>query len=98
MKDTREVEREPKIVNDNGSDSSSSNGSTVKSPIFGETNSALSPVVSQDGLKRRKPRNNIVKSNSSFVSRVIPHEALTKRLQEHNVNGVYAFANINRAL
>ena len=52
----------------------------------------------KDPLKRRKPKSNIVKSNSSFVSRVIPHEGLTKRLQEHNPNGHYAFANVNRAL
>jgi hypothetical protein len=53
---------------------------------------------SKDHLKRRKPKNNIVKSNSSFVSRVIPHEGLTKRLQEHSPDGLFAFANINRAL
>jgi WD40 repeat protein len=68
--------------------------------VFGEGNAALAIVNgkdSKDPLKRRKPKSNIVKSNSSFVSRVIPHEALTKRLQEHNPNGLYAFANINRA-
>jgi predicted esterase len=52
----------------------------------------------KDPLKRRKPKSNIVKSNSSFVSRVIPHESLSKRLQEHDPNGLYAFANVNRAL
>lgn len=73
----------------------------LRTPVFGADNAALTVVngkVSKDPSKRNKPKNNIVKSNSSFVSRVIPHEALTKRLQEHNVNGVYAFANINRAL
>lgn len=72
----------------------------LRTPVFGEGNAALAPVAgkdSKDPSKRRKPKSNIVKSNSSFVSRVIPHEALTKRLQEHNVNGLYAFANINRA-
>lgn len=70
-------------------------------PAFGEGNAALSVITGKDvkdPLKRRKPKSNIVKSNSSFVSRVIPHEALTKRLQEHNPTGLFAFANINRAL
>ncbi|CAO2658315.1 Nn.00g060380.m01.CDS01 [Neocucurbitaria sp. VM-36] len=73
----------------------------LRTPMFGEGNAALATINgkdSKDPLKRRKPKSNIVKSNSSFVSRVIPHEALTKRLQEHNPNGLYAFANINRAL
>lgn len=52
----------------------------------------------KDPSKRRKPKNNIVKSNSSFVSRVVPHENLTKRLQERSPDGLFAFANINRAL
>jgi hypothetical protein len=72
----------------------------LRTPIFGEGNAALAVVNgkdSKDPLKRRKPKSNIVKSNSSFVSRVIPHEALAKRLQEHNPNGLYVFANINRA-
>jgi hypothetical protein len=70
-------------------------------PTFGEWNPQLSLTNGKDvkdPLKRRKPKNNIVKSNSSFVSRVIPHEALSKRLQEHNPNGLLAFANVNRAL
>jgi WD40 repeat protein len=73
----------------------------LRTPVFGEGNLslvALNGKDSKDPLKRRKPKSNIVKSNSSFVSRVIPHETLTKRLQEHNPNGLYAFANINRAL
>ena len=73
----------------------------LHAPAFGSGNGALAVLNgkdSKDPLKRRKPKSNIVKSNSSFVSRVIPHEALTKRLQEHNPSGLYAFANINRAL
>lgn len=70
-------------------------------PAFGSDNPALAVINgkdSKDPLKRRKPKNNIVKSNSSFVSRVIPHEALSKRLQDHSPNGLYCFANVNRAL
>lgn len=73
----------------------------LRTPVFGEGNAALATINGKefkDPSKRRKPKSNIVKSNSSFVSRVIPHEAITKRLQEHNPNGLYAFANINRAL
>ena len=39
----------------------------------------------------------MVKSNSSYISRVIPHEALTKRLQERASDGLLVFANVNRA-
>jgi len=70
-------------------------------PVFGQTNPALTAINGKepkDSSKRRKPKNNMVKSNSSFVSRVIPHEGLTKRLQEHSPEGLFAFANINRAM
>lgn len=70
-------------------------------PAFGESNPVLSLPNGKDlkdPLKRRKPKSNIVKSNSSFVSRVIPHEALAKRLQEHDPKGIYVFANVNRAM
>ncbi|KAL2217502.1 putative catabolite repression protein creC [Thermoascus aurantiacus ATCC 26904] len=78
-----------------GSDSvRRSNGST---PAFGEGNPALAPPSGKDSLKRRKPKNNIIKSSSSFVSRVIVHESATKRLSERNPDGLFAFANINRA-
>jgi hypothetical protein len=65
-------------------------------PAFGGDNTLLSPA-SKDGLKRRKPKNNMVKSNSSFVSRVIPHDGLAKRLIDHAPDGLFVFANINRA-
>lgn len=67
-------------------------------PAFGEGNSMLSATAtSKDAGKRRKPKNNIAKSNSSFISRCIVHENLTKRLQERPADGYFAFANINRA-
>ncbi|KAL9113529.1 MAG: hypothetical protein Q9227_002266 [Pyrenula ochraceoflavens] len=88
---------------DSGNPPSTLNGSTPSSsaPAFGEGNIALSPVVGKEGkdvLKRRKPKTNIVKSNSSFVSRVIPHENLQRRLTERDQHGLFAFVNINRAL
>ncbi|CAK7246299.1 MAG: hypothetical protein STHCBS139747_007926 [Sporothrix thermara] len=47
--------------------------------------------------KQRKPKNNVTKSNSSFISRVILNDNLVKRLQERSPTGIYVFANINRA-
>ena len=87
-----------------GKSGSHTNGSaifpTYHIPTFGEGNPALTVTngkESKDPSKRRKPKNNIIKSNSSFVSRVITHEALQKRLQEHSADGLYAFVNVNRA-
>lgn len=68
-------------------------------PPFGERNLALTMTVSRDGQgpKRRRPKNNIVKSSSSFVSRVIVNEIHARKLHERNPDGLYVFANINRA-
>jgi catabolite repression protein CreC len=82
----------------------SQNGSTVdgsnkssSTPAFGEGNTLLGIVSSKEPLKRRKPKNNIIKSNSSFVSRVIPHDNLAKKLGERDPKGTFALVNINRA-
>ncbi|KAK4190927.1 hypothetical protein QBC35DRAFT_539558 [Podospora australis] len=66
-------------------------------PAFGEGNNLLAPTTSKDANKRRKPKNNMSKSNSSFISRVINHEILNKKLQDRTRDGLFAFANINRA-
>ncbi|KAK3381401.1 WD40-repeat-containing domain protein [Podospora didyma] len=66
-------------------------------PAFGEGNILLAPPTSKDANKRRKPKNNMTKSNSSFISRVILNEGLNKRLQDRPNDGLFAFANINRA-
>ncbi|CRG84081.1 putative catabolite repression protein creC [Talaromyces islandicus] len=79
------------------SDSGSEPWSNISAPAFGERNPALMITPVKDGLKRRKPKNNIVKSSSSFVSRVITHESSTKRLADRKPEGLFAFANINRA-
>ncbi|KAF9889392.1 hypothetical protein FE257_007293 [Aspergillus nanangensis] len=70
---------------------------SVIAPAFGDGNPALAAPAVKEGIKRRKPKNNILKSSSSFVSRVITHEASTKRLNDRNPEGLFAFANINRA-
>ncbi|KAJ5646684.1 hypothetical protein N7490_003056 [Penicillium lividum] len=72
----------------------------VFAPQYGDGNPALAPPAappSKDAMKRRKPKNNIIKSSSSFVSRVITHETSAKRLSDRDPNGTFAFANINRA-
>ncbi|KAL1913752.1 hypothetical protein Sste5344_000018 [Sporothrix stenoceras] len=69
------------------------------------TASATSTLASLAGMggnkasggKQRKPKNNVTKSNSSFISRVIVNDNLTKRLQDRPANGIFVFANINRA-
>lgn len=67
-------------------------------PAFGEGNLMLAGnATGKDAGKRRKPKNNISKSNSSFISRCIVNENLAKRLQERPADGYFAFANINRA-
>jgi hypothetical protein len=77
-------------------------GSGEDAPVvFGSGNPALAGAVNgkegKDAGKRRKPKNSMVKSSSTFISRVIPHEGLKERLQEHAPEGLFAFANINRA-
>jgi hypothetical protein len=105
----RSIQESPHESHSRGSDVGSHSASGVgqlslegtHTPVFGEGNPALALANgkdSKDPLKRRKPKSNIVKSNSSFVSRVIPSDSLSKRLQEHNPNGLFAFANVNRAL
>ncbi|KAK0739132.1 WD40-repeat-containing domain protein [Apiosordaria backusii] len=66
-------------------------------PAFGEGNTLLTPTPTKDSNKRKKPKNNMTKSNSSFISRVINHETLSKKLQDRARDGMFAFANVNRA-
>lgn len=97
----REHEKESRSSHDTSRDSGnpqhSSSGTNERTPVFGEDNILLTPVAGKEGLKRKKPKTNLVKSNSQFISRVIPHDQLSKRLQEHNNEGIFVFANIDRA-
>ena len=68
-----------------------------RTPVFGEENHLLTPGLGKEGVKRKKPKTNLVKSNSQFISRVITHDQLQKRLQEHPPEGLFIFANIDRA-
>jgi hypothetical protein len=66
-------------------------------PAFGEGNTLLTQTSARDAGKKKKPKNNMTKSNSSFISRVIVHETFSKRMQERPTDGIFVFANINRA-
>lgn len=99
-------EAEDETVQSPANDSSVFN-SNSSVPVFGESNTALASAtsssttsVSKDGtgLKRRKPKNNIVKSSSSFVSRVVVSELSSKRLSERSPEGLFVFLNVDRAL
>ncbi|KAG5929923.1 hypothetical protein E4U42_003984 [Claviceps africana] len=80
------------------STSDAPNSTTVgSSPAFGEGNSLLVPSHVKDVNKRKKPKNNVTKSNSSFISRVIVNESLSRRITDRPGDGIFAFANINRA-
>lgn len=97
----KESEKESRSSHDTSSDGLAAqlynSGLNGKTPVFGEDNALLTPALGRDPLKRKKPKTNLVKTNSSFVSRVMAHEAMNKRIQEHSPHGLFAFANINRA-
>ena len=84
--------------------SSQRNGSDKKTssvPVFGEDNPALnSPVTKEtkDNQKKGKPKNNLLKSSSTFLAKVQMHEYFNRRIQEHAEDGPYIIANINRAV
>jgi len=69
-----------------------------KAPAFGGDNYLLIPIGGKEGPKRRKPKSSLMKSSSTYISRVMVHEGLNKRLQDHNPEGLFVFGNVNRAL
>lgn len=73
----------------------------LSAPVFGHTNPALSsPIMgkdTKDGAKKKKPKNSMVKTNSSFVARVHPIDSLNKKLGDRDQDGIFAFINVNRA-
>lgn len=69
-----------------------------KAPAFGGDNHLLIPTSGKEGPKRRKPKSSLMKSSSTYISRVMVHEGLNKRLQDHNSEGLFIFGNVNRAL
>ena len=79
------------------SDAPATSFSRESAPAFGEANALLTQTLTRDVNKRRKPKNNMTKSNSSFISRVIVSESISKKLADRPSDGAFAFANINRA-
>ncbi|KAI1259448.1 WD40-repeat-containing domain protein [Xylariaceae sp. FL1019] len=69
----------------------------ASTPAFGGGNALLAPEKFKDPNKRKKPKNNMSKSNSSFISRIIINESLSKKLGDRPSDGIFAFANVNRA-
>ena len=69
-----------------------------KAPPFGMDSFLLIPTGGRDSLKRRKPKSSLMKSSSTYLSRVMVNENLNKRLQDHNPEGLFIFGNVNRAL
>lgn len=79
------------------SDAPATSSAIGSAPAFGEGNALLASAPAKDVNKRRKPKNNMTKSNSSFISRVIVNESLSRKLTDRPSDGNFAFANINRA-
>lgn len=79
------------------SDAPTPSTNLTPAPAFGEGNSLLTQAPAKDTNKKKKPKNNMTKSNSSFISRVIVNESLSRRLTDRPNDGIFAFANINRA-
>ncbi|KAI2617772.1 WD40 repeat-like protein [Hypoxylon sp. NC1633] len=75
----------------------STSATAMSTPAFGDGNALLVPEKTKDPNKRRKPKNNMTKSNSSFISRVIINEAISRKLADRPTDGLFAFANVNRA-
>lgn len=69
-----------------------------RAPAFGGDNYLLIPIGGKEGPKRKKPKSSLMKSSSTYISRVMVHEGLNKRLQDHNPEGLFVFGNVNRAL
>ncbi|KAK2848491.1 hypothetical protein FQN49_005673 [Arthroderma sp. PD_2] len=71
----------------------------TQAPPFGEGSLAVASNGGKDtsGSKRRKPKNNILKSGSSFVSRVIIQDVMLKKLAERSHDSPLVFANLNRS-
>ena len=94
---------EAALESDDGRATSASDAPTTaltlgSAPAFGEGNTLLAAAPTKDSNKRRKPKNNMAKSNSSFISRVIVNESLSKKLTDRPSDGLFAIVNINRAV
>ncbi|KAI8606598.1 WD40-repeat-containing domain protein [Dissophora ornata] len=68
-------------------------GSSAPSSATGSSNAGFSAFF---GGKRKKPKNNITKTNSTFVAKITTHENLAKILASRTGEDVYLFWNTGR--
>lgn len=59
--------------------------------------SVLVPSESVKDLKRKKPKSSLVKNNSSFISKTIVHENLSKKLNERAPEDFFIWVNAGRS-
>lgn len=64
----------------------------------GSTGLGVSPAANNKNSKRSRPKNSLVKNNSSYLSRTIVREGLTKLLCERPLGELFVITNINRSL
>ncbi|KAL5614451.1 hypothetical protein BROUX41_004556 [Berkeleyomyces rouxiae] len=83
---------------DDDNDNSLSDAIPPAAPVFGEGNAFLVPASNTKDNKRKKPKTNLTKSNSSFISRAVCHDMFSRRVAEHATDGIYAFLNCNRSV
>lgn len=57
----------------------------------------LIPTEPAKDLKRKKPKSSLVKNNSSFISKTVSHDSLSKKLNEHAPDELFVWANMGRA-
>lgn len=56
----------------------------------------LIPTEPVKDLKRKKPKSSLVKNNSSFISKTVSHDSLSKKLNEHAPDELFVWANMGR--
>jgi len=89
------AQRQP-TATDSGSVASSVSGHSTISDSAAAAAGIYAPFSPLS--KRKKPKNNIAKTNSSFVSRIITHDNLQKRLTDRRTDDLMAFVNVSRAI
>ena len=69
-----------------------------KSSTTSSTSNGASFPTTASPMKRKKPKNSMQKTNSSFVSRIIKHDKLEERMAARKPEDLCMIANRNRAL
>jgi WD40 repeat protein len=94
----KESEKESRASHDSTSDDAHSQPfPEAVTPAYGADNPLLNTAAVKEAVRRRKPKASVVKSSSSYISRVVPHENLSKRLENRDPDALFAFLNIGRS-